>query len=212
MSMHVGKNEETSRKEAEIKFIKRMQVFFPRGIICLEMLSDWNSCPGETLKMELAKSFSQSPVAQSNFLKYITSANLSAVDALRILKDAANIFGNVEMCFGDRGTDLNALAASAIRVDVYEMCADGTFAQIFASLRKKYLLTHAQILLFAKQHSNQLREGCATFFAFNSDDKNFVACARYDNKGILNFYRLPFSSPYIWYAGFKRHFVIPHQT
>ena len=203
----------------EYELIQRIQTNFPRELISAETIQAWNECPGAFLKESLATFFSQPPVfqKQEKFLTFLFSLDLSETDGSATIADAIDVFEHIDPCFEKLKADLeisNYCATPKMKVDVFESCADGTFIDIFGSFKGNIFVTEAQIITFVKDHRDQFgisENEHATFFACKANEEYFVICVRPESVGKFGIYRLPFKHTYKWHAGFKRHFIVPHQ-
>lgn len=151
-----------------------------------------------------------------SFLKLIAGSEaltLDAVDGTEVLSDAKDVFSFIDSDLKNWNADEKGVATKETPVNVYEMIKDGTFADLFSSLNvdvEKLFFTQAQIKNFVKKYPNWLRtDGYATFFAFKSKGKRFVAHVRFDSDGSLKVDVYRFAYGGVWYAKYRNRFVIP---
>ncbi len=114
-----------------------------------------------------------------------------------------------------KGWDANERgeATPATTVQVYELQRDATSATMFGSLsddNEKLCFTQHQILDFVRSQPDLRRTGdFATFFAFKSKGKLFVADVRRCGGGTLRVRVSRFEDDDVWHARNRHRVVVP---
>ena len=161
---------------------------------------------------------------KNEFLRLLSDQPLllDPTDGTETLAQATDVFGYIDPDF--RNWDLNYPSPNtpATPVRVWEQIQDGTFRNLFDSLRvdrNRLCLTQAQIKGFVKKHRQWLRiEGYSTSFLFKKEKKEkeeeekkgssfFVAFVYVGSGGRLavHVYRLEYS--YVWPAEYRHRLV-----
>jgi hypothetical protein len=132
-----------------------------------------------------------------------------------IANNGKDVFtGWIDPDFKNYGANERGQATPATTIQVYEMVEDADFATMFDSLDKdtdKLCLTQHQILEFVRSRPDLLRtEGYATFFAFKSKGKLFVAVVtRFDDGSLSVLVRRFDYDVRVWHARGRRRVVVP---
>lgn len=142
--------------------------------------------------------------------KKITTIEMPETVGKKVIATASDVFAWIDSDFKDWNTQKNPLTGRhAQNLDVMELTKDSTFAQIFTD-PENMRLTQEQIIEFCKNHKEDLSQWC-TFFLFKANNEFFVARVDVRGGGLdVDVYR--FSHAYVWYAEFRRRFVIPQLT
>jgi hypothetical protein len=150
------------------------------------------------------------------FLKKLTASGpllLDAVDGNEILADANDVFSLIDGDFRNWDADEQGKTTEMTPVHVYEVVKDGTYQMLLGSLSSdfdKLCLSQAQIKNFVVKHRDWLRtDGYATFFAFKSKGKRFIAYVRFISDDGLDVNVRKFNSDSVWGAGHRHRFVLP---
>lgn len=150
-------------------------------------------------------------------LKLISGAEtltLDSTDGTEVIAEAGSLFnGYLDSDFRNWKTNVKGNPTEAQNVQVHEMTKDGTFEQIYGGLGDNLdvmCLSQAQIIQFVKKHRKWLREdGYGTFFLFKVGDEFFVASVGVDSDGSLYASVNRVSRDGVWFAGYRRRFVVP---
>lgn len=139
-------------------------------------------------------------------MKYITTIEIPALKGKRVIADS-KLFYYIDSDFRNYRADKPGIATKKMKLDVFELDKDATFAQMMAA---DNLLTQEQILYFIERHKELLRQdGYATFFPFKSGEEVFVAGVYVDDGGCLGVVVRRFSDDGAWNAGYRPRFVLP---
>jgi hypothetical protein len=154
-------------------------------------------------------------------------------EGTRMLANAKGTFrAGVDSDFVNWGLNKKRPKKDKIQVRVCEMVEDGMFAQIFGFLFqadpdvtkiKEFIKEHrenlrklcvgqGQVEEFAVKHRDKLRkDGCATFFLLENEDTGefFVASVYFPSDDELEVDVRRFGVSRVWYAGSRRHVVVP---
>lgn len=139
-------------------------------------------------------------------MKHPTTIKIPALKGKKVIVDS-KLFTYIDSDFKSYGANKPGKATKAMKLDVFEMDKDATFAQMMSP---DNLLTQEQILYFVKNHKDLLRkDGYATFFPFKSGEEVFVAFVRVlvYNGGSLGVSMHRFSDGYAWRAEYRHRFV-----
>jgi hypothetical protein len=119
---------------------------------------------------------------RNEFLRLVSESEpllLEPTDGSDVLMNERDLFNYIDPNFEDWGTGEKGPATGECPVEVYEMKAEGTFAQLFGSLStdpRLLCLTQAQILSFVKVHGLLLRSKTfGTFFLFEFKGNLLIA-------------------------------------
>lgn len=140
---------------------------------------------------------------------------LGPLDGSRTIAGAKNVFrAYLDSDFRNWSLDVRAPATEETRARVYEMCEDGTYADIFGSFARplsELCFTQDQIVEFCVKYPDRLRQdGFATFFLFKVNDEFFVARV-YGYPLGLNVHAYRFGHSSVWLGGYRPHVVVPQQ-
>lgn len=142
-------------------------------------------------------------------MKHITTIEIPALKGEGVIADS-KLFYYIDSDFRNYGADKPGIATKKMKLDVFEMDKDATFAQMMSA---DNLLTQEQILYFIKNHKDLLRQnGYATFFPFKSGEEVFVAYVCVDGDGGLSVGVRRFSHDDVWSAEDRLRFVVPKLT
>lgn len=173
----------------------------------------------EELKIVLKDGLLPKPSSdfQNNSILRLLTVNhhpvIKATTGLRFLAEAKNTFKSfIDPDLMNWKLYRTSYATPETLVNVYEMLANATLAQIFGSLSNdldKLCLTQDQIEEFCLAHSGQLRgDGYVTFFLFKENEHFFIARVsmnfggkRVDVSGL--------GSDFVWDGGLRYRVVVP---
>lgn len=138
-------------------------------------------------------------------MKLLNTIEIPALKGKKVIADS-KLFTWVDSDFKNWGANKPRGATKKMKLDVFEMDKDATFAEVMST---ENLLTQEQILYFIEKHSDLLRtDGLATFFPFKSGEKSFVACVfRLGGELEASVYR--FSRDLVWRADRRLRVVVP---
>lgn len=139
-------------------------------------------------------------------MKHLTTISIPALKGKNVIANS-KLFSYIDSNFKNWGADKPGTATKKMKLDVFEMDKDATFAEMMSP---DNLLTQEQILYFIENHKDLLRQDdYATFFPFKSIDEVFVADVRVRVGGSLEarVYRLSYGL--VWYAGDRHRVVVP---
>ncbi len=142
---------------------------------------------------------------------------IPATDGTRTLAQASDVFtGCIDSNHVKWGLDVPQSPTTAMSVEVFEQTRDGTFANIFDSMRRSHdqmCFRQNQIVVFCKKHRNRLpTDGYSTFFLFKEDGKYFVARVYFVVDDRLKVRVDLLSSACVWLAEYRHCFVVPQLT
>jgi len=148
---------------------------------------------------------------------------IAPTDGRGTIAQAKDVFASgIDSDFTNWNLNHCSSSTQAIPVIVAEQTNDGTFMEIFGSVGnlEKLHFTQHQIINFAQEHRQELRQGgYGTFFPFKKDktksiyapENGFVANVGVYSDG-LSVRVDALSSDFVWYAEFCRRFVFPQLT
>lgn len=166
----------------------------------------------------LVTALAENPVViQTEYLRqlFVSEAiSVGATDGTRTIAKAKDVFvAGIDSDFVNWELDVPSQPTKATKAIVCEMTRDGTFAEIFGSLKRSLeslCWKQSQIVDFVKKHGDKLRgDGYATFFLFKVDNKFFVARVRVSSDGGLRVYVDRFSDDGVWSASYHLRFAVP---
>jgi len=138
---------------------------------------------------------------------------IPATDGQRTLAQAKDVFaGGIDHDLGNWGCDVPDEARPKMTVDVYELTADATFAQMLVGQGDldKLCHTQGQIIEFVIKHREHLHpQGYATFFPFKSHGEMFVAFVCWHGARRLKVFVCRLSDGYVWRTDYCRRLVLP---
>lgn len=138
-------------------------------------------------------------------MKHLTTIQLPKLSGNKVIADST-IFSYIDSDFRNWKADEKGKPTKAMKIDVFEMDTDATFAQMMSA---DNLMTQDQIIYFCKNHKDLLRhDGYATFFPFKSNGKVFVAFV-YVKDGGLKVLVYRFSDDCVWSAEYRHRVVVP---
>jgi hypothetical protein len=143
---------------------------------------------------------------RNEFLRLVSESEpllLEPTDGSDVLMNERDLFNYIDPNFEDWGTGEKGPATGECPVEVYEMEAEGTFAQLFGSLStdpRLLCLTQAQILSFVKVHGLLLRSKTfGTFFLFESKGNLLIAAIGICPGGTHRARLYRFEDPEVWH-------------
>jgi hypothetical protein len=150
------------------------------------------------------------------YLKLISGTEtitIGETDGTNTIARASDVFtGWVDPDFVKYGKNIQGQPTKEMKVQVFEMIKNGTFAQIFGGFGEnldRLCLAQSQIICFVRDHSKWLhKDGYGTFFLFKERSEFFVSRV-YQNMGRLEVDKRCLSDNYIWKAGTRRRIVVP---
>lgn len=166
----------------------------------------------------LVTALAENPVViQTEYLRQLfvgEAISVGATDGTRTIAKAGDAFvSGIDPDFVSWGLDVPSRPTKVTEAIVCEMTNDGTFAEIFGSLKcslESLCWKQSQIVDFVKKYQDRLRgDGYATFFLFKVGDKFFVACVDVYSRGYLRVSVYRFSDDFVWCAVFRRRFAVP---
>lgn len=166
----------------------------------------------------LVTALAEKPVAlQTEYLRQLFASetiSVGATDGTRTIAEAGDAFvSGIDPDFVSWGLDVPSRPTKVTEAIVCEMTNDGTFAEIFGSLKcslESLCWKQSQIVDFVKKYKDRLRgDGYATFFLFKGGDKFFVACVGAYSDGSLSVGVRCFSHALVWLAHYHHRFVVP---
>lgn len=135
-------------------------------------------------------------------MNHIKTIKIPALKGKNLIADS-KLFAYVDSGFQ---TNREKIASTAMKLDVFEMTEDTTFARMMSP---DNLMTQEQICYFIKKHKGLLRKGgYGTFFPFTSDGEVFVADVSVGSDG-PDVYVHRFSFGLVWRAEYRHRFVVP---
>lgn len=145
--------------------------------------------------------------------KKVTTITIPKTEGEQLIGLATDVFTYIDPDFKDWNlnqmciaTAFHSLHRPKMKLDIYELTEDKTFAQIFTK-PDTMVLTQEQIVEFCKNHEDKL-SNCCTFFLFKVGEQFFVARVFMSPAGLgVGVSRLPYDD--VWRTGRRLRFVIP---
>lgn len=165
----------------------------------------------------LVTALAEKPVAlQTDYLRQLFVGEaifyIDATDGTRTIARAHDVFAfGIDSDFVNWGLNVSGQPTKVTKAIVYEITKDGTFVEIFGSLKRSLdslCWEQSQIVDFVKKYQDKLC-GYDTFFLFKVAGQFFFACVNVDPHGNLSVCVSYFSDAHTWHAEYRHHFVVP---
>lgn len=165
----------------------------------------------------LVTALAENPVViQTEYLRqlFVSEAiSVGATDGIRTIAKAKDVFvAGIDSDFVNWELDVSSRPTKVTKAIVYEITNDGTFAEVFGSLKRSLdslCWTQSQIVGFVEAWDRLREDGRTTFFLFKAGNEFFVARVGVYSGGSLGVDVYRFSLGRVWRAGCHHRFAVP---